>query len=175
VVTNALRLRRFQPPASAAQILHPSLRSRVAEYTYLVAIAAVALGVGLAALSLARGEQPNTRPISRVVALSTDGLRFTPDALNVRAGETIAFEITNPGSVAHEFFIGDAAAQAEHEAEMARGMPMHGEPGQVDIPAGRTARLVYTFDQPGTLEFACHLAGHYPAGMRGTITVSGAA
>jgi hypothetical protein len=33
-------------------------------------------------------------------------------------------------------------------------------------------RLLYTFDQPGTLEYGCHVPGHYPAGMRGTITVS---
>jgi uncharacterized cupredoxin-like copper-binding protein len=30
---------------------------------------------------------------------------------------------------------------------------------------------VYTFDQPGLLEFGCHVSGHYAAGMLGTITV----
>jgi uncharacterized cupredoxin-like copper-binding protein len=43
----------------------------------------------------------------------------------------------------------------------------------VDLPAGSSARrLVYTFDQPGTLEYGCHVPGHYPAGMRGTIVVT---
>ena len=37
---------------------------------------------------------------------------------------------------------------------------------------GQTVQLVYTFDRAGTLEYACHAAGHYAAGMRGTITVS---
>jgi Cu+-exporting ATPase len=54
VVTNALRLRGFRPPAGAAAILHPPLRERVREYAYLVGIALVALAVGLAALLLAR-------------------------------------------------------------------------------------------------------------------------
>ena len=45
-------------------------------------------------------------------------------------------------------------------------------PGQADVPAGATVRLVMSFDQPGALEFACHVPGHYPAGMRGTITVT---
>ena len=45
---------------------------------------------------------------------------------------------------------------------------MHAESGLVEVPAGATAQLIYTFDQPGTLEFACHVAGHYAAGMRGT-------
>jgi len=31
---------------------------------------------------------------------------------------------------------------------------------------------VYTFKSPGTLLFGCHVAGHYAAGMAGTITVT---
>jgi Cu+-exporting ATPase len=53
VVTNALRLRRFQRPKDAFEILHPSLRSRVGEYAYLVGIAMIALAIGWAALAFA--------------------------------------------------------------------------------------------------------------------------
>jgi P-type Cu+ transporter len=186
VVTNALRLRRFRRPESAQAILHPSLRERVSEYAYLVGIALVALAIGAAALAFARGEMGtpspemsmsaasvDSRPVSRTIQVdSTDTLRFVPDALTVRAGETVAFEIRNAGALPHEFFVGTPAEQAAHEREMAAGAPMHAEPGQVDVPAGTTARLVYTFDQPGTLEYACHVPGHYAAGMSGTITVT---
>lgn len=55
VVTNALRLRGFRPPAGAAEILHPSLWSRVAEYGYLAAIAVLALAVGAGALWFSHG------------------------------------------------------------------------------------------------------------------------
>ena len=53
VLTNALRLRRFHRPASAAEILHPPLRARIGQYAYLtgVAILALALGAGLTAVS----------------------------------------------------------------------------------------------------------------------------
>jgi Cu+-exporting ATPase len=53
VVTNAQRLRRFRRPASPEAILHPPIRERAAQYTYLatVAVAALAIGVGLTALS----------------------------------------------------------------------------------------------------------------------------
>jgi magnesium-transporting ATPase (P-type) len=185
VVTNALRLRRFRRPESAEQILHPSLRERIAEYAYLVAIAVVALAVGAAALYFARSEMGspaempmavqtvNTSPVSRTIQVeTTDTLRFVPDHMDVRASETIAFEIRNAGNLPHEFFIGTPEEQLEHEREMASGAPMHAEPGQIDVPAGRTVRLVYTFDQTGALEYGCHVPGHYPAGMRGTITVS---
>jgi Cu+-exporting ATPase len=184
VVTNALRLRGFRRPSSAQSILHPSLRERVSEYAYLVAIALVALGVGVAALAFARTDmgaasampmaaaQRTSLPIDRVVAVSTtDTLRFAPDAFNVRAGETVAFDISNSGALPHEFVIGDASVQQAHESEMAAGH-MGGEQNAIEVPAGQTVRLVYTFGQPGTLEIGCHLPGHFAAGMRGTITIS---
>ena len=49
---------------------------------------------------------------------------------------------------------------------------MHAESNFVEIPAGKTAQLVYTFKQPGTLEIGCHVPGHYAGGMRGTINVT---
>ena len=53
VVTNALRLRSFERPAGAKEILHPPLRTRLGEVAYLGAVAVVALGIGAAALILA--------------------------------------------------------------------------------------------------------------------------
>jgi Cu+-exporting ATPase len=53
VVTNAQRLRRFRRPETAHEILHPRLRDRVGQYSYLtvVVVTAIAVGVGLTALS----------------------------------------------------------------------------------------------------------------------------
>jgi Cu+-exporting ATPase len=52
VVTNALRLRGFRQPASAREILHPPLRTRVADAGYLVAIGLLALAIGAGTLWL---------------------------------------------------------------------------------------------------------------------------
>jgi Cu+-exporting ATPase len=60
VVTNSLRLRGFKPPASPREITHPSLRRRLADWSYLVVIAALAIGVGLAALVFARANAEPT-------------------------------------------------------------------------------------------------------------------
>jgi magnesium-transporting ATPase (P-type) len=183
VVTNALRLRRFQPPASAQEILHPPVRRRLADVAYLGGIALAALLVGGASLAVARGAQPmhmaaaapttaSARVVDRSIAVqATDGLAFSPNTFNVRAGETVAFEISNPTSLPHEFLIGDASEQAHHELEMANGAP-HAAGNVVEIAPGQTARLVVTFQQPGSLEIGCHVPGHYAAGMRGTIIVS---
>jgi chromosome segregation and condensation protein ScpB/uncharacterized cupredoxin-like copper-binding protein len=118
-------------------------------------------------------ETVSSRPVNRTIQVdTTDALRFTPEQVSVRTGETSAFEVGNPGAVPHEFFIGTPAEQQDYEREMASDAPMHAEPGQVDVPAGQTVRLVYTLDQPGSLEYGCHIPGHYPAGMRGTITIT---
>jgi uncharacterized cupredoxin-like copper-binding protein len=81
--------------------------------------------------------------------------------------------VTNPGTVAHDFVIGNENAQQAHERQMAVGATdgMLGG-SSIEVPAGATATLVYTFDQPGTLLFGCHVPGHYAAGMRGTISVT---
>jgi uncharacterized cupredoxin-like copper-binding protein len=114
----------------------------------------------------------DTHPVSRTIQIeTTDALRFVPDQVSVNAGDTVAFEITNSGVLPHEFFIGTPTEQQAHEAEMSGGSNMSDEPNAVAVPAGGTARLVYTFDQTGTLEYGCHVPGHYAAGMFGTITV----
>jgi uncharacterized cupredoxin-like copper-binding protein len=184
VVTNALRLRGFRPPARARDILHPPLAARVKDWGYLAGIAMLAALVGLAALTAglrggmatdmsAANALSNAVPDRTIALETTDQLEFVPDAVTVRAGETVAFEVTNSGSVDHELVIGGEAVQAAHEREMAQpGSMAHGQPFEVAVPAGKTARLVYTFGQPGELLYGCHVAGHYQAGMRGVITVT---
>jgi Cu+-exporting ATPase len=62
VVTNALRLRSFERPASAKEILHPPLRARLGEVAYLGAVAIVALGIGAAALLVAPAQPVEMEP-----------------------------------------------------------------------------------------------------------------
>jgi Cu+-exporting ATPase len=185
VVTNALRLRRFRPPSSASEILRPSLRARAGEYAYLTAIGLTALAVGAAALVFAMrgggmdmsGATLSPAQADRTIAIAAgDDLRFAPEALTVRAGETVAFRVTNTGASEHEFVIGDAAEQTQHELTMAAGgamAPMGAEANALNLPPGKTETLVYHFTRPGTLLYGCHVAGHYAAGMHGTITVTG--
>lgn len=71
-------------------------------------------------------------------------------------------------------FIGDEAAQAEHEQEMAEmGGMSHDDPSGVAVPPGETRELTYTFDHAGQTLAGCHVAGHYVGGMKATITVTG--
>lgn len=106
---------------------------------------------------------------------ATDALKFVPDSVAVRRGETVAFKVTNTGSIDHEFEVGDAAFQDRHEQEMKDMGPgmsdMTDEPTGFVVKPGQTKTVAFTFPVAGTLLYGCHESGHYAAGMKGTITV----
>ncbi len=103
----------------------------------------------------------------------TDAMRFDPDSITVKQGETIRFSIQNSGSVQHEMVIGTPKDLDEHAALMAKFPNMeHDEPYMAHVSAGKTGDIVWTFNRSGSFDFACLIAGHYQAGMRGKITVA---
>jgi Cu+-exporting ATPase len=56
VVTNALRLRRFERPATVTEIEHPALRQRLAGWAYLTTVAVLALVLGTGFTLASRSE-----------------------------------------------------------------------------------------------------------------------
>ena len=103
----------------------------------------------------------------------SDTMRFTPDRITVKLGETVRFVARNNGKVMHEFVIGNKAENEKHAALMMKFPNMeHDEPYMAHVPPGKTGQIVWTFNRAGQFEFACLIAGHYQAGMVGTITVS---
>jgi len=111
--------------------------------------------------------------VSRTVTLDmTDAMRFTPDTLAVKEGETVRFVVRNKGRMLHEMVIGTPDELAKHAAMMARFPGMeHDAAYMVHVGPGKTGEIVWHFNRAGTFEFACLIAGHYEAGMKGTITV----
>ncbi|MDZ7594174.1 MAG: cupredoxin family protein [Thiobacillus sp.] len=111
---------------------------------------------------------------TRTITLDmTDTMRFTPDTLSVKEGETVRFVIRNTGRMLHEMVIGTPDELAKHAAMMAKFPNMeHDEPYMAHVDPGKTGEIVWTFNRAGSFEFACLIAGHYEAGMRGTITVT---
>ncbi|MBW3658827.1 MAG: cupredoxin family protein [Actinobacteria bacterium] len=110
----------------------------------------------------------------RTIEVEARDIAFDPTSIEVAAGETVTFVVTNAGETLHEFTLGDASAQEEHAEEMEgghAGEARHG-PNSVTVEPGETAELTWRFEAAGELEYACHVPGHYEAGMRGTITVA---
>jgi uncharacterized cupredoxin-like copper-binding protein len=108
-----------------------------------------------------------------VVFTMSDQMRFTPDTLTVRLGETVKIVVKNEGKMLHEFVLGTKKELDEHAALMLRFPTMeHDEPYMAHVPAGKSGEIVWTFNRAGEFDFACLIAGHYQAGMVGKILVA---
>ncbi|HEU5431558.1 MAG TPA: heavy metal translocating P-type ATPase, partial [Thermomicrobiales bacterium] len=165
VVTNALRLRAFRPPHNAAEILHPTLKSRVAEWGYLAGIGALAIAIGLLALRLMPGSVMTdiraagyAMPIDaarmalpdRTVAVRIGGGGANPEAVTVRAGHSVAFVVSNDGAVPLRFSVGwpDATSGATVLHEM---MGQSNLPRRVTVDPADTATIVVPFTADGVV------------------------
>ena len=117
---------------------------------------------------------PASAGATRIEVALTDSLKMEPAAMSVPAGVPVIFVVTNRGATDHEFYLGDEAAQAAHEAEMiAMGGMAHDEPNGIGLKPGATKELTFTFPTAGTFIAGCHIAGHYAVGMKALITVGG--
>ncbi len=116
----------------------------------------------------------DARSAKRIIEVSmSDTMRFTPDAITVRRGETVKFVFRNEGKQLHEFVLGTRKELEEHAALMVKFPGMeHDEPYMAHVPPGKTAQIVWTFNRVGDFDFACLIAGHYQAGMVGKVTVT---
>jgi uncharacterized cupredoxin-like copper-binding protein len=115
----------------------------------------------------------DARAAKRTVTLKmTDDMRFSPDLVEVRRGETIKLVVRNDGKLLHELVIGTKKVLEEHAALMLKFPGMeHDEPYMAHVPPGKTGSIVWTFNRAGEFDFACLVAGHYAAGMKGRILV----
>jgi len=140
--------------------------------TVLGLVAAVALLGGCGG----GGHDSHPTAASRVVNVAMRDIAYDPAAVTVKAGETVRFVFNNEGKLPHDAFIGDEAAQVEHEKEMREADADgkgggHGDHGIVVDP-GDIGSLTRTFKAGDMLIIGCHQAGHYAAGMKVAVTVS---
>ncbi len=118
------------------------------------------------------GHVGDAAEVKRTIMLTATDLKFTPMQIAVTIGDTVKFEVRNDGQLEHEFILGSAAEQMDHDKEMAAraGMKMTHVNG-VSVAPGKTGTLIWTFTKAGSLQYACHVPGHYVAGMIGQLTI----
>ena len=119
------------------------------------------------------GQPGNPREVSRTVSITmSDTMRFTPDRIEVRNGETIRFQLRNAGQLRHELVLGEPEALRRHAAMM-QMMPdmQHSGPNMTSLAPGESGQLIWKFTRAGTVSFACLQSGHLEAGMRGAVGV----
>ena len=103
-----------------------------------------------------------------------DHMRFEPNQLEVKRGETIKFTLVNRGKTRHEWVIGNESELLAHATEMKnmKAGHKHDMANAISLAGGEQGVLMWTFDKAGKLAMACFEPGHYEAGMRGTINVA---
>lgn len=120
---------------------------------------------------------------SRTVEITISDFSFSPNVLTLNAGETVVLKLHNIGKLEHEFMAGRAATPSKGYAEdwLAKAAPAlapHTHGGEVHLGEGvrvsadwySTLKLVVPQER-GQYEFGCFVAGHYEAGMKGTLIV----
>lgn len=121
------------------------------------------------------GETGDPKRVARTVQVEmADTMRFTPDRLTVRQGETVRFVVRNAGRAMHEMVIGTDAELQAHAELMRRHPGMeHDAPYMAHVAPGARGEILWKFTQPGEFRFGCLVPGHFEAGMVGRITVVG--
>ena len=113
------------------------------------------------------------RAVRRTVDLTmSDDMRFTPDRIEVREGETLRLRLRNEGSVLHELVIGTPDELAAHAALMIKFPGMeHEDAHMAHVAPGQRGEIIWHFNRTGEFDFACLINGHFQAGMRGKLVV----
>ena len=122
---------------------------------FAAAVALLAIGCG--------GQQAGR------LAITIHYSRFTPDVLEVPAGQPVTITLRNDDPIEHEWIVGRADV---HDAHRVGTEPFHDErPSEVTIPAFTTLETTVTFEEAGEYAYICHLPGHEAYGMVGTLLV----
>lgn len=121
----------------------------------------------------ALGEPGDPKAKARTVnVVMSDEMRFSPETVTVKRGETIRFVVKNAGELRHEMTLGTMEELVEHAAVMEKHPDMeHDDPNAVTVEPGQTKTILWKFTKAGSFDFGCLVPGHMPAGMKGRIVV----
>jgi uncharacterized cupredoxin-like copper-binding protein len=108
-------------------------------------------------------------PTEVSVTLNEFGIAMSRTAFDSNVDYT--FTVTNAGAAAHEFMILPPISGEGMDMEMMDEMAVAVIAAD-DLPAGATVTRTFRLPAGSTLEAACHVEGHYEAGMKQSITVT---
>lgn len=116
----------------------------------------IAVGMLAVALTLsACGGGGTQAPAAKTIKVETTEFAFTPNTFSAKVGEAVTFEVTNKGTLDHNFVVFDPAG-----AEIARGT----------VTLGGSASVKVTPSKDGEYKIMCDVPGH--TDMTGVLTVS---
>ncbi|NUQ38213.1 MAG: hypothetical protein HUU23_10520 [Caldilineales bacterium] len=131
------------------------------------------LAVAIFLLTACGAPSNSTEPATVAITLTEFGIESSRESFEV--GVPYQFVVTNKGAISHEVMLmaPTMANQMDMDMEEMDEMAL-ATIVEDDLPPGATKTFDYTFTEPaatGDLELACHVSGHYEAGMKLPITV----
>ncbi|HKZ82489.1 MAG TPA: cupredoxin domain-containing protein [Anaerolineae bacterium] len=126
-------------------------------HRYAVTILAVVM-IALALSACAGGAGVVTS--ASTISVEATEFAFTPNAFTAQVGEELTFEITNNGTLEHNFVVLD---------------PSGNELARTSIAVAATESVKIVLVEGGTYTIVCDIEGHQVAGMEAALTVQGVA
>jgi uncharacterized cupredoxin-like copper-binding protein len=119
------------------------------------------------------GREGDPRKATRVVRIEmSDAMRYFPDHVSVKKGQTVRFNLRNAGELPHEMVLGTMDDLKKHSALMKRhGDVDHDDTNVTHVEPGGNGRIVWQFTKSGEFYYGCFVPGHFEAGMIGTVVV----
>lgn len=98
--------------------------------------------------------------------VSATEFAFAPGDVIVPVGEEISVTMDNDGSVEHEWVVLRSGVRISDESEFTEDMVL----ARTDLVGGGVSTTAnFTLDEAGTYQIVCTVAGHFSAGMAGTL------
>ena len=141
------------------------------------------------------GSKGKESEISRTVKVMMYDNYYEPSSFQIKAGETIKFEVENAGMLVHEFNIANKMMHMKHQPEMMRMVEneilladsidkekmkkmakmdkamAHSHSNSVLLEPKQKGEIIWKFDNAVNIEVACNVPGHYQAGMIAKVNI----
>ena len=141
------------------------------------------------------GSHGKLSDVSRTIKVKMYDNYYEPSFFNIKAGETIKFEVENFGELVHEFNIANALMHMQHQPEMEKMVENeilfsdyidkkkmkkmakldksmgHSHSNRVLLAPKEKGNLIWKFHNATNIEIACNVPGHYQAGMIAKVTI----
>ena len=133
--------------------------------------------------------------VSRVIKVIMYDNYYEPNSFQIKAGETIKFEVENAGELVHEFNIANKMMHTKHQPEMEKMVENeilfadsidkdkmkkmskmdkslgHSHSNSVLLEPKQKGDIIWKFDNAVNVEVACNVPGHYQAGMIAKVNI----
>ena len=142
------------------------------------------------------GSKGNLNEVSRTIKVKMYDNYYEPSSFQIKAGETIKFEVENAGELVHEFNIANKMMHMKHQPEMSKmaenGILLafsidkekmkkmakidksmaHSHSNSVLLEPKQKGEIIWKFINAVNIEIACNVPGHYQAGMIAKVNIN---